>query len=455
MGLSENSMNLIATSQLTVVIGLGMTGLSVARYLQKNKQRFVMMDSRETPPNLDVFKQEFSDVDLYLGDLDEALLCRASEIVISPGLSLRTPVLQTAIQSGVPVVGDIELFARAVTQPVIAITGSNAKSTVTTMVGEMAEACGLSVAVGGNLGVPVLDLVDCHNIDIFVLELSSFQLETTSSLKPIAATILNVSHDHMDRYKSLAEYHQAKQRIYRHAETVVINRQDALTQPPLSKSAKVISFGHGSSDMKNFGFAMQGETACLSYRFKALLAVDELPIKGRHNHLNALAALALGTAAGFDMQSMLAALKTYKGLPHRCEYIATINGAIYINDSKATNVGATLAALEGFADEKNIILLAGGDAKDADFSSLVKAATHNVKLVILIGRDADKLRAVLDDTVSCVKQESLVSAVQCAMQHAEEGDVVLLSPACASFDMFTGFEDRGRQFAHAVRELAA
>jgi UDP-N-acetylmuramoylalanine--D-glutamate ligase len=447
-------MNLIATSQLTVVIGLGMTGLSVARFLRKNNQRFVMMDSREAPPNIEIFKQEFGEIDVYLGELDKALLRRASEVVISPGVSLRTPALKEIIASGVSVVGDVELFARAVTKPVIAITGSNAKSTVTTLVGEMAAACGLSVAVGGNVGVPVLDLLDRQNIDIFVLELSSFQLESTSSLKPIAATILNVSHDHMDRYESIAEYHQAKQRIYRHAQTVVINRQDALTHPPLSKEAKVISFGNDSSDMKSFGFIQQGDAVYLGYQFKPLVAVESLIIKGRHNHLNALAALALGVAAGFEMQCMLAALISYKGLPHRCEYIATLNGAMYINDSKATNVGATLAAIEGFAEEKNIILLAGGESKGADFSPLLTVATRSVKLTILIGRDADKLYSVLSDSVNCLYQNSLVSAVQKAMQHAENGDVILLSPACASFDMFTGFEDRGRQFMHAVKALA-
>ncbi|MFT7387906.1 MAG: UDP-N-acetylmuramoylalanine--D-glutamate ligase [Candidatus Endobugula sp.] len=447
-------MNLIATSQLTVVIGLGMTGLSVARFLRKNNQRFVMMDSREAPPNIEIFKQEFGEIDVYLGELDKALLRRASEVVISPGVSLRTPALKEIIASGVSVVGDVELFARAVTKPVIAITGSNAKSTVTTLVGEMAAACGLSVAVGGNVGVPVLDLLDRQNIDIFVLELSSFQLESTSSLKPIAATILNVSHDHMDRYESIAEYHQAKQRIYRHAQTVVINRQDALTHPPLSKEAKVISFGNDSSDMKSFGFIQQGDAVYLGYQFKPLVAVESLTIKGRHNHLNALAALALGVAAGFEMQCMLAALISYKGLPHRCEYIATLNGAMYINDSKATNVGATLAAIEGFAEEKNIILLAGGESKGADFSPLLTVATRSVKLTILIGRDADKLYSVLSDSVNCLYQNSLVSAVQKAMQHAENGDVILLSPACASFDMFTGFEDRGRQFMHAVKALA-
>jgi len=447
-------MNLIATSQLTVVIGLGMTGLSVARFLRKSNQRFVMMDSREAPPNIKIFKQEFGEIDVYLGELDKALLRRASEVVISPGVSLRTPALKEIIASGVSVVGDVELFARAVTKPVIAITGSNAKSTVTTLVGEMAATCGLSVAVGGNVGVPVLDLLDRQNIDIFVLELSSFQLESTSSLKPIAATILNVSHDHMDRYESIAEYHQAKQRIYRHAQTVVINRQDALTHPPLSKEAKVISFGNDSSDMKSFGFTQQGNAVYLGYQFKPLVAVESLTIKGRHNHLNALAALALGVAAGFEMQCMLAALLSYKGLPHRCEYIATLNGAMYINDSKATNVGATLAALEGFAEEKNIILLAGGESKGADFSPLLTVATRSVKLTILIGRDADKLYSVLSDSVNCLYQNSLVSAVQKAMQHAENGDVILLSPACASFDMFTDFEDRGRQFIHAVKALA-
>jgi UDP-N-acetylmuramoylalanine--D-glutamate ligase len=458
-------MNIIATSQLTIVIGLGMTGLSVARYLHKNNQRFVVMDSREAPPNLEVFQQEFPEVSLHLGRLDDALLCRASEIVISPGMSLKMPELQAAIAAGIPIIGDIELFARAVTKPVIAITGSNAKSTVTMLVGEMAEACGLMPAVGGNVGVPVLELLDNTSVDIFVLELSSFQLETTYSLQPVAATVLNVSHDHMDRYDSLAEYHQVKQRIYRHAESVVINRQDVLTQPPLAKEANVISFGVDGSDMRRFGLLQQQGKTFLSYKFKPLLPTDDMQIKGRHNYANALAALALGTAAGFDMQSMLVALTTFKGLPHRCEFVTTINDAIYVNDSKATNVGATLAAIDGFSAsacntvsdsaKKNIVLIAGGDGKNADFTPLINTIKRSVKTVVLIGQDAEKLYAVLHHVVPCVKVDSLSDAVKQASNVAEKGDVVLLSPACASFDMFSGFEDRGRQFSIAVQELAA
>jgi UDP-N-acetylmuramoylalanine--D-glutamate ligase len=460
-------MNIIATSKLIIVIGLGMTGLSVARYLHKNEQRFVVLDSREIPPNLELFQKEFPDTPLHLGRLDETLLCRASEIVISPGMSLKTPELQCAIAAGIPIIGDIELFARAVTQPVIAITGSNAKSTVTTLVGEMAESCGLTPAVGGNVGVPVLDLLENTSVDIFVLELSSFQLETTRSLKPVAATVLNVSLDHMDRYASLAEYHQVKQRIYRHAKSVVINRQDVLTQPPLAKEATVISFGSDSSDMRSFGLLQQQDETFLSYKFAPLLSTDDMQIKGRHNHVNALAALALGVAAGFDMQGMLAALKTFNGLPHRCEFIATINDVSYINDSKATNVGATLAAIEGFSlkartnragehgASKNIVLIAGGDGKDADFLPLVNAVKHSVKTVVLIGQDAEKLYDVLHHVVPCVKVDSLIEAVKQASNSTEKNDVVLLSPACASFDMFSGFEDRGRQFSVAVQALVA
>ena len=453
-------MNIIATSQLTIVIGLGMTGLSVARYLHKTNQRFIVLDTRNAPPNLEVFQQEFPETPLHLGSFDEKLLCSASEIVISPGMSLKIPELQAAIAEGVSIVGDIELFARAVTKPVIAITGSNAKSTVTTLVGEMAIACGLTPAVGGNLGVPVLELLNNDSTDVFVLELSSFQLETTFSLKPVAATVLNVSHDHMDRYNTLAEYHQVKQRIYRHAKSIIINRQDVLTQPPLAKEANVISFGIDSSDMRNFGLFLQENNVFLSYKFAPLLSTEDMQIKGRHNYANALAALALGTAANFDMNGMLEALKTFKGLPHRCEYIATVNGATYINDSKATNVGATLAAIDGFSTSaasarKNIILIAGGDGKDADFSPLVDAVKRSVKTLILIGRDAGILHDALHHVVTCVTVDSLKDAVKQAVNIAEKDDVVLLSPACASFDMFSGFEDRGRQYSAVVRELAA
>lgn len=447
-------MHLIASSQLTIVIGLGMTGLSAARYLSRKNVRFMVMDTRQTPPNLESFKEEFPEVVVCLGQLDEALLLSASEIVVSPGMSLKTPELQKAAVAEISIVGDIELFAREVTKPVIAITGSNAKSTVTTLVGEMAEDTGLRAAVGGNLGVPVLELLEDDSVDIFILELSSFQLETTHSLKAKVATVLNVSLDHMDRYASLAEYHQAKQRVYRYAEQVVVNRQDPLTHPPLARGAKALSFGSDRPDINGFGLVQSKGETYLAYQFKALMPVSALQIKGKHNAVNALAALALGLAAGFDMDCMLNTLTTFKGLAHRCEYIAEINNVLYINDSKATNVGAALAAIEGFAsDSKTIILIAGGDGKDADFSSLIPAATQYVRTAVFIGQDADKLGATLSDVTECVYESSLERAVIKATSYAVSGDVVLLSPACASFDMFSGFEDRGEQFTLSVKAL--
>lgn len=451
-------MQLIASSQLTIIIGLGITGMSAARYLKRKNIPFMVVDSRQAPANIEVFKEKFPDVAVELGDLNISTILNASEIVVSPGMSLQIPALKAAAEAGISIVGDIELFAREVTHPVIAITGSNAKSTVTSLVGEMAIASGFTPAVGGNIGIPVLDLLDDESFDIFVLELSSFQLETTYSLKAKVATVLNVSLDHMDRYDSLMSYHQAKQRIYRYAEHVLINRQDVLTHPPLAKNAVVSSFGNDRPDMNGFGLMPSQGELCLAYQFKPLMPVSELLIKGKHNAVNALAALALGTAAGFTLDSMLATLKTYKGLAHRCEYVKSIANVHYINDSKATNVGATLAAIEGFADDgngQNIILIAGGDGKGADFSPLKPAVQQHVRLLVLIGRDAENLQVAVTGVSEYEYAETLSDAVTIAHARANSGDVVLLSPACASFDMFSGFEDRGEQFVHCVERLSA
>lgn len=450
-------MQIIASSQLVIIIGLGVTGISAARFLAKRGVRFMVMDSREAPPNLNTFKQEFPDIECLLGVLDEERLLQADEIIISPGMSPKIPELQKASDSGVSVIGDIELFARYVKQPVIAITGSNAKSTVTSLVGAMAKAQGYNVGVGGNLGTPVLEMIEDPAIDIFVLELSSFQLETTSSLKPKVATILNVSEDHLDRHGSLQFYHQAKQRIYRNAENIVINRQDMLTHPPLSNSVAVWSFGNDKPDIKGFGLVLKEEQYQLFYQFSPVLAAHELLIKGKHNYVNALAALAIGTAAGFNQESMVEALKAFTGLPHRCEYIATANEVIYINDSKATNVGAALAAIDGFCDldRKNLVLIAGGQGKDADFSSLKSAVERAVHHVVLIGEDAEKLAEVLSGAATILHKQTFRDAVKAASECAMPGDTVLLSPACASFDMFSGFEERGEQFSMLVQEMAA
>ena len=445
-------MNIIVSSQLTIVAGLGVSGLSVARYLQKKNKRFAVVDSRENPPNVDVFKNSFPDVPLITGSLDVELLSSAEEIILSPGISLKTPEIQQAITAGVKVIGDIELFAREVDAPVIAITGSNAKTTVTTLVGELAKACGINVAIGGNIGCPVLDLLE-DGADCYVLELSSFQLETTHSLKPAVATILNITEDHMDRYANLMEYFRAKQRIYFGAKTIVFNRDDKLTQPPMADNVNYLSFGSGRSDRNQFGFI----NGSLSFEFKGLFDASQLAIKGKHNHLNALAALAIGHAAGFDRQKMVDALLTFRGLPHRCQLVAKINGVEYINDSKATNVGATLAALEGFgeADNKTIILIAGGEGKGADFTPLQSAIKRYVKQVILIGADATVLAKAIDRASPIKKVNTLKEAIVESKSKAVSGDVVLLSPACASFDMFNNFEARGDAFIEVVMELAA
>lgn len=444
-------MNLIASSQLTIVVGLGVSGLSVARYLYKKNKRFAVVDSRKNPPFVDQFRQEFSGIPLTLGLIDVESLLNADEIVVSPGISVNTPEIKAAIDAGISVVGDIELFAREVKAPVIAITGSNAKTTVTTLVGEMAKASGFSVAVGGNIGRPALDLLD-DDAQFYVLELSSFQLETTSSLQPEVATILNVSEDHMDRYDSLMAYFRAKQRVYWGAKNVVFNREDKLTHAPVASDVNYFSFGMGRSDRNEFGFI----NTSLSFEFKPIVDADVLQLKGKHNHLNALAAMAIGYAAGFKLEAMIDVLKTFAGLPHRCQKIASVDEVDYINDSKATNVGASLAAIEGFGNKtkKTIILIAGGEGKGADFSSLKPAVDQFVKKVILIGADANVLAAAINGEATIELASDLKVAIQQAQQYAVKGDVVLLSPACASFDMFANYEARGECFAEVVKELA-
>ncbi len=448
-------MTIIASSELTIIVGLGVTGLSAARYLSRRGKHFIAMDSREQPPGETEFKRLFPNHQLVTGKLDIETLLQASEIVLSPGLSLKTPEIAQAMKAGIRVVGDIELFAREVNKPVIAITGSNAKTTVTTLVGQMAKDAGLNTVVAGNIGRPVLDTLQ-ENADLFVLELSSFQLETTFSLKATVATVLNVSLDHMDRYDSLQEYHHAKQKIYFGAKNVVVNRADPLTQPPLAQGVNILSFGLDKPDRMGFGVMSKDGNDYLAHEFTPLLAANELQLRGRHNIANGLAALALGYAVNLPMDSMLVTLSQFMGLPHRCQWVATLNGVDYINDSKATNVGATLAALDGFSEaEPSIILLAGGDGKGADFTELRAAIRQSVVLVILFGRDAQLLAGALDNHVPVEFVNSLSSAVALAKSKAMPGNTVLLSPACASFDMFTGYEDRGNQFIGAVRGEAA
>jgi len=442
-----------ANDQRTVVAGLGATGLSVARHLAARGEIFAVVDTRAAPPGLAALAAECPEVPVFLGALDADLLARATRIILSPGLALAEPALAAAAAAGVEIIGDIELFARAAQAPIIAITGSNGKSTVTELVGAMALAAGIRVAVGGNLGTPALDLLD-DNAQLYVLELSSFQLETTLTLGAAVATVLNVSPDHLDRYPDLAAYHSAKQRIFRGARHVVCNRDDPQTEPPDAIGAVRSSFGLDRPPGDGFGLVMDGGREWLAFGPTSLLPIDEVGLKGRHNIANALAALALGRAAGLPMTSMLAALRRFTGLPHRCQRVLERDGVTWIDDSKATNVGAAVAAIEGLAGpEPNLVWIAGGQGKGQTFVALAAALPGRVRKALLLGEAAGQIETVIAGRVPVTRVASMVAAVAAARAAARPGDCVLLSPACASFDMFANYADRGEQFARAARAL--
>ncbi|XEG73832.1 UDP-N-acetylmuramoyl-L-alanine--D-glutamate ligase [Pseudomonas sp. abacavir_1] len=448
-------MSLIASDNFRIVVGLGKSGMSLVRFLARQGVPFAVADTRENPPELATLRAQYPQVEVRCGELDAGFLCRASELYVSPGLSLRTPALVEAAARGVRLSGDIDLFARHAKAPIVAITGSNAKSTVTTLVGEMAVAAGKRVAVGGNLGTPALDLL-ADDVELYVLELSSFQLETCERLGAEVATCLNVSEDHMDRYDGMADYHLAKHRIFRGARQVVVNRADALSRPLIADSVPCWTFGTNKPDFKAFGLVEEGGEKHLAFQFEALMPVRELKIRGAHNQSNALAALALGHAVGLPFEPMLRTLREFAGLAHRCQWVGERAGVSFYDDSKATNVGAALAAIEGLgADiDGKLVLLAGGDGKGADFSALREPVAKFCRAVVLLGRDAELVGAALSDETPKVRVQTLDEAVRKAAELARPGDAVLLSPACASLDMFKNFEERGRLFARAVEEIA-
>lgn len=450
-------MSLITSDKKRIVIGVGQTGLSVARFLHARGLPFIACDTRLTGSAIDAFLKEFPTVECLRGELDAERLASVDEMIISPGVAKDHPAIQFAVDQGVKLIGDIDLFAREVSVPIIAISGSNGKSTVTTLVGEMAADAGVQVKVGGNIGTPVLDLLQAPPADLYVLELSSFQLETTHDLRATAATVLNMSADHMDRYTGMQAYHSAKHRIYRHCKQAIFNREDPLSRPLVPNSTRQISFGLNAPDLQQFGRLFQTGDVWLAKGASALMAVSEMKMRGAHNELNALAALALGEAVALPMESMLRTLKQFPGLKHRCEWVAQRDGVDFFNDSKGTNVGATLAAVEGLGQTlqsgHKLILIAGGQAKGQAFLPLKVPAETYVKTLIVIGEDASTLAEQINHS-NTVHAPSLIDAVQKAYDEAEAGDVVLLSPACASFDMFTSFEDRGDQFTSAVQGLA-
>ncbi len=446
MGMSERDV-------ANVIVGLGKTGLSCARYLAARGEAFAVIDSRDAPPGLEELRREFPQVPVFLGGFDAAVLARAQRLVVSPGVALAVPAIAAAVRDGAAVVGDIELFAREARAPVVAVTGANGKSTVTTLVGEMIRDAGLHAQLGGNLGTPALDLLAAEIPDFYVLELSSFQLETTYSLDAAAAVVLNISPDHMDRYHDVHDYAAAKQRIYRGTGTMVINGDDPLVAAMLEPGRKVVRFGLSVPVQGDFGLRQRDGEAYLAKGAEILLAAAELRIKGSHNIANALAALALGDALAIPMGSMLDTLRRFAGLPHRTQWVASRNGVNWYNDSKGTNVGATLAALQGMPGK--VVLIAGGLGKGQDFTPLKAAVAAKARAVVLLGQDAAVIERAVAGAASVVRVKDMDEAVEQAANLAHAGDTVLLSPACASFDMFKGYDHRGEVFTAAVRRRSA
>ena len=446
---------LIQRGGLKVVAGLGISGVSAVNFLHEKGYRVAVTDSRAVPPGHD---QIPADVQTSFGQFDQDLLLSAEEIIISPGLDPKLPEIQAAIAKGIPVISEIQVLRRATDKPIVAITGSNAKSTVTTLIGLMAENAGKKVAVGGNLGRPALDLTK-DDPELYILELSSFQLETTSNLNAEVAVVLNLSEDHLDRHGDMMGYHTAKHRIFQGVKKVVHNRDDSLTRPLVPDATPMQSFGLNAPDMNQYGVLRETDgTMWLARGRERLLKSSDMYMQGTHNVANALACLALGEAIDLPLESMLETLKTFKGLEHRCEFVKDVNGVRYYNDSKGTNIGATLAALDGLGaaievQQAKVAIILGGQGKGQDFTALRESLSKFAKVAVLIGEDRPVIEKAIEGTTTLLHAESLAEAVALCQQNTQPNDVVLLSPACASFDMFSGYPQRGHQFVALVNEL--
>ncbi len=446
-----------------LVLGLGETGLSMLRYLKVQGAHVRAADSRVAPPGLALAKKYVKETPIHCGAFNDELFAGVELIAISPGVPLRDPAVARAVASGVPVAGDIELFARQLaaggSRPdtkIVAITGSNGKTTVTSMVEHLCGAAGRDAVAAGNISPAVLDVMLERGVkqpEIWVLELSSFQLETTASLNADAATVLNVSEDHLDRYAGIGEYSAAKARIFEGCGMQVLNRDDALCMSMARKACKTITFGLNEPDSENdFGIAHAGEEIWLMQGRQRLLKAGELRVAGLHNVANALAAVALCRAIGLPMEALIEALRSFRGLPHRVERVDEIGGVTYYDDSKGTNVGATIAALQGLGCKT--VLIAGGEGKGQDFAPLKPVVVQHARAVVLIGRDAPIIASALNGCgVGITRAVDMNDAVQQAAGLAEKGDAVLLSPACASFDMFRNYEHRAEMFVQAVQSL--
>ncbi|MBK0097040.1 UDP-N-acetylmuramoyl-L-alanine--D-glutamate ligase [Erwinia sp. S63] len=429
-----------------VIIGLGITGLSCVDFFLAQGVTPRVMDTRVSPPGLDKLPEA---VERYVGGINSDWLLASDLIIASPGIALAHPALSEAADAGIEIVGDIELFCREAQAPIVAITGSNGKSTVTTLVGEMARAAGWQVGVGGNIGLPALTLLKSP-AQLYVLELSSFQLETTYSLQAAAATILNVTEDHMDRYPlGMQQYRAAKLRIYENARVCVVNADDGMTMPVRGVDARCVSFGINLGD---YHLTQQQGSTWLRVKGEKVLNTDEMTLVGQHNYTNTLAALALADAVNIPRASSLKALTTFTGLAHRFQLVHEANGVRWINDSKATNVGSTEAALNGLQVKGTLWLLMGGDGKSADFSALTRFLQGDNVRIYCFGRDGDALAALRPEIAT--RTETMQQAMEQIAPQVNAGDMVLLSPACASLDQFRNFEQRGDIFAQLAKELS-
>ena len=450
-----------------LVLGLGDTGLSLTRWLLRQGASVRVADTRDNPPHITKLSRDFSGVDLITGPYQAATFADVDGIAISPGVSLREPIIAAAATRGVPIVGDVELFGQAIASKrdstkVIGITGSNGKSTVATMVGDMCKTAGLNTVVAGNIGLPVLDALSAAEEsqsgaapNCYVLELSSFQLETTANLALNAATVLNVTEDHLDRYDGMDDYAAAKARIFRHCNHQVLNRDDFYSVA-MKKTGTAVSYFSPSIPLgpDYWGLISTRGEQWLAHDQTPIMALADLPVAGGHNAINALAALALARAIDLPDEPLVEALKRFRGLPHRVEKVMDIGTVGFYDDSKGTNVGATVAALNGMKEK--VVLIAGGDGKGQDFSPLNAAVAKHARAVVLIGRDADKIEAAIASSgVATIRAKTMEDAVKLSLQLSDPGDRVLLSPACASFDMFNNYAHRAQVFVDAVRSLAA
>lgn len=439
-------------NNLHLVIGLGATGFSCVQYLQSKNIPVMVVDTRDNPPKLAECKKCFPHIEIHLGKFSDAVFSKANTIVVSPGMSLDEPCIKKCISNNIPVIGDVDIFARDATAPIIAITGSNGKTTLTTLMGELIKNAGYKAIVCGNIGLPVLEALQQPKPDYYVVELSSFQLDTTYSLKAKVAVVINVSADHMDRYATVDDYRASKQRVYKNCEFAIANKDEPDIWKNLHFKNDLIIFTLKKPNENEFGisdnYLMQGN--------HKLILISDLILQERHNNQNFLAALAMGSALQLPMENMLQTLKQFSGLPHRCQFVKNINGVAYYNDSKATNVGAAIAAIDSMSQhiKGRIILLAGGDSKGVDLTPLQNPVKKNVAHVILFGKDADLLQTTLSDCTDISRVNNLREAISAAKKIAQSGDIVLLSPACSSLDQFENYAARGNEFIEVVTHYA-